>query len=166
MHHHKRILLLLAAVVRALSALLLIAISRLPSFDTSAEVVLGKSWYTPLLRWDVFHFAHVAEHGYVYEYEWAFYPGLPILLRYTSKLLGNIGSDGYQQMLIAGALVAMCADSTLTLYALTEQLFHSRSFAFLASLLSLLPSSPATLRHAAYTEPFFTYLSYKGKWLN
>ena len=167
MNHHKRILILLAAVVRILATLLLAASTLLSSFDSSAEVVIGESWLKSLLRWDVFQFLHIAEKGYVFEYEWAFFPGLPLLLRFSTNLirywLPNSSSE--KLLLVMGAVGTVLVDGTLTLYDLTEHVFHSHSFAFLAALLSLLPSSPATLRLAPYTEPFFTYLSYKGVFL-
>jgi phosphatidylinositol glycan class V len=111
------------------------------------------------LRWDAFYFAHIAKNGYVYEQEWAFFPGTPLIMKYAGSILGN---EGWAAVLQGGALVALVCDTTFVLYDLTLHHLHSESLAFLVSLLSLLPSSPATLRFAPYTEPFFTYLSYHG----
>ncbi|KAJ4468226.1 glycosyltransferase family 76 protein [Lentinula aciculospora] len=124
----------------------------LPLFDASPSLVRISQWSKPLLRWDVFHFAHIAEHGYVYEHEWAFFPGLPFVMRLFS------GSN----ILLAVSITAVTFDTTTVLYHLTLHHFGSSNLAFLAAILSLLPSSPATLRLAPYTEPFFTYLSYRG----
>ncbi|KAA1471717.1 mannosyltransferase [Dentipellis sp. KUC8613] len=119
-----------------------------------------------LLRWDAFHFAPVARTGYVYEYQWAFLPGVPVvsnLLAYAFKTVsGSAESISWVDVLRAGGLAALFCDSTHTLYHLTLQIIGSPSIAYLTALLSLLPSSPATLRYAGYSEPFFTYLSYKG----
>ncbi|KAJ3788657.1 glycosyltransferase family 76 protein [Lentinula aff. detonsa] len=126
--------------------------SSLPLFDASPNLVLISRWSKPLLRWDVFHFAHIAEHGYVYEHEWAFFPGLPLLM----SLFKN------WDMLLAASMVAIACDTTIVLYRLTLHHFGSSNLAFLTALLSLLSSSPATLRLAPYAEPFFTYFSYRG----
>ncbi|KAJ7668374.1 GPI mannosyltransferase 2 [Mycena polygramma] len=48
------------------------------------------------------------------------------------------------------------------MYALSLHHLGSSALARLATVLSLLPSSPVTLFLAPYSEPFFTYLSYKG----
>ncbi|KAF8170181.1 GPI mannosyltransferase 2 [Mycena galopus ATCC 62051] len=48
------------------------------------------------------------------------------------------------------------------MYSLSLHHLGSPALARLAAILSLLPSSPATLFLAPYTEPFFTYFSYKG----
>lgn len=126
--------------------------SQLALFDASPNAIHSSKWYKPLLRWDIFHFAHIAEQGYVYEHEWAFLPGLPFVL----KLFNN------SNFLLAAAMIAIACDSTTVLYRLSLHHFGSPNLAFLAALLSLLPSSPATLRLAPYNEPFFTYLSYRG----
>ncbi|THH12498.1 hypothetical protein EW146_g7639 [Bondarzewia mesenterica] len=100
-----------------------------------------------LLRWDAFHFAQIAKEGYVYEQQWAFLPE---------------GPPGWIDILQGGGLAALVCDSTLTLYRLSLLHLQSPSLALIASLLSLLPSSPAILHFAGYSEPFFTFLSYKG----
>lgn len=101
------------------------------------------------LRWDAVHFAHMAKAGYVYEHEWAFLYGLPFLIRHTPwplmQLLGLSANIG----------------STYALYHMSLDMMGEK-IATLATLLSLLPSSPATLTLAPYNEPFFTFLSYMG----
>ncbi|KAE9401585.1 hypothetical protein BT96DRAFT_1018070 [Gymnopus androsaceus JB14] len=126
--------------------------SNLPLFDASPNVISTSKWFKPILRWDVFHFAHIADKGYVYEHEWAFFPGSPFFLRLFNS------SD----ILLAVAMIFIACDTTAVLYRLSLNHFGSPNLAFLAALLSLLPSSPATLRLASSTEPFFTYLSYRG----
>jgi len=68
----------------------------------------------------------------------------------------------WDNLLQGGILASLSCDSSLTLYHLTLHHLGSPSLALMASLLSLAPSSPVTLRFASYAEPFFTYLSYKG----
>ncbi|KAJ7782962.1 glycosyltransferase family 76 protein [Mycena metata] len=105
-----------------------------------------------LLRWDAIHFVHIARSGYVYEHEWAWLPGPPFLLSLlpTSVLAPTVLS------------LALAFDASLTMYALSLHHLRSPALANLATILSLLPSSPVTLFLAPSAEPFFTYLSYKG----
>jgi phosphatidylinositol glycan class V len=66
-------------------------------YDSSAEtVLLGSSTaliphhllykvFSVFVRWDAFYFLHIAENGYVYEQEHAFFPMLPMLARLVSE---------------------------------------------------------------------------------
>jgi phosphatidylinositol glycan class V len=147
---------------RFLFLLLLHLSSRLPLFDSSPILVTTSNWAQPLLRWDSFHFLHIAEHGYVFENQWAFFPGVPFVMHASAKLLSLIFTCR-ADLLVAGAVTAMACDTTRTLYQLTLHHLGSPSLAFLTALLSLMPSNPTTLYFVPYSEPFFTYLSYKGK---
>jgi phosphatidylinositol glycan class V len=148
---------LLVILSRIFTWLVVHLFSCLPLFDASPRLIQVSKWAEPLLRWDAFHFLHIAQNGYVYEHEWAFFPGVPNVMRYGARM------TGHSEMLLAGAMAATLLDTTRVLYQLS--LFHLKSprLASLATTLSLLPSSPPTLKLAAYTEPFFTYLSYSGK---
>ncbi len=149
--------------------------SQLPTFDSSSHTLLDSSWtyclVESLLRWDSFHFSHIAQHEYVYEKEWAFFPDMPLVMRACAslfRLLGvgsSSGDDSFnlEQVLLGGFLAACLSGSVITMYRLTLHHMRSPTLAFLAALLSLLPSSPATLRLAGYSEPFFTYMTYKGE---
>ena len=157
-----------------LTITLLYASSSLPLFDSSPDTIIPRTTLKerlayPLLRWDAFHFVHIAQKGYVYEYEWAFLHGIAAAMNYPAKLLRAIGlgdiingSISTSDLLLSGAVLSSLCGSTTTLYRLTLHHFGSPSLAYLTALLSLLPSSPATLRFSVYNEPFFTYLSYKG----
>ena len=112
------------------------------------------SWADALVRWDVFHFAQIARGGYQYEHQWAFFPGLPWLLHATAL--------SEKEYLLGGALLVLFCDTTLVMYDLSLLVLGNRDAALLSAMLSLLPSSPATLRLVPYAEPFFTYLSYRG----
>ncbi|KAF8813631.1 mannosyltransferase [Phlegmacium glaucopus] len=117
----------------------------LPLFDASPDILNLNPLWRPLFRWDVFHFFHIAHHSYLYEHQWAFFPALPLIIRYSPCLI-----------------VVLACDASQTLYSLSLYHLPSHNHALLATLLSLLPASPVTAYFAPYTEPFFTYLSYRG----
>jgi GPI mannosyltransferase 2 len=165
---------LLSLAAHLSTSLLIYLLSNLPLFDSSPSILSSTSKPSPLLRWDAFHFTHIAQNGYVYEYEWAFFPGTPFVMRLTGEILRYVkclstdappGPVTWDDLLQGGALAALLCDvdSTTTLYHLTLHHFKSQNIALIASVLSLLPSSPATLRFAPHPEAFFTYLSYKGE---
>lgn len=168
---HFRTLRILSVAALLLTSCLTYAASQLPLFDSSPRLLLSQSGSSlakaalPLLRWDTFHFVHIAQEGYVYEYEWAFFPGTPFVMRIFGEVLRRL--DGGEQSTIAyalagGGLASLLCGTTTTLYDITLHHFGSPTVAYLTCLLSLLPSSPATLRFSASTEPFFTYFSYGG----
>jgi GPI mannosyltransferase 2 len=180
---HLRLLFLGSLVTRALVAgLVYLSYRTLPLFDSSSALLLPSAGFTSsFLRWDAFHFGAIAREGYVYEQRYAFFPGLPLAMRVGAILLRlvkllvfkqtlpsndmdrasiNTWSDALQ----AGALGAFICGvlSTQTLYKLTLHHFKSRHFALLAAGLSLMPSSPATVLFAPYTEPYFAFFSFQG----
>ncbi|KAG8217914.1 glycosyltransferase family 76 protein [Butyriboletus roseoflavus] len=167
---HLRTLTLLSLLSRVLIATLIISSSYvLTLFDSSPRLILNSSappWISSLLRWDAFHFAHVAQEGHAYEHAWAFFPALPFIMRVSGHILSRVGlsSADITAPLLGGAMLAAASDSTRVLYRLSLHHLRSSSAAFLATALSLLSSSPATLRFAPYSEPFFTYCSYRGMW--
>lgn len=172
---HTRILRQLSLLSYALTALLAYLASYLPLFDSSPRTIINgasRSWTStfayPLLRWDVFHYGHTAQYGYVYEHQWAFFPGPSLVMRGTSEFLHFLGvisqRSTWETVLVGGAVIASLCDTSTTLYHLSLHHLRFPSLAFLATLLSLLPSSPATLRLVPYSEPYFTMLSYRGAW--
>ncbi|KAF8550296.1 mannosyltransferase [Imleria badia] len=167
---HLRTLTLLSLLSRiVIAALVITSTYSLTLFDSSPRLVLSSTtppWISSLLRWDAFHFAHVALQGHGYEHAWAFFPALPFIMRVSGQLLSRVGisSPDVAAPLLGGAVLAALFDSTRVLYRLSRHHLGSPSAAFLATALSLLSSSPATLRFAPYSEPFFTYCSYRGMW--
>ena len=159
---HRALLRRLSAAFSVVFGLVLVASSHLPLFDASPRLVPDAN--SPLLRWDIFHFLHIAKDGYVYEHEWAFLPAAPWIIRYSLAFL-RLGtkSVALSHFILAVAMSALASETVQTLYSLSLHHFNSPHMALLASLLALLPSSPATLLFVPYNEPFFTYLSYQGR---
>ncbi|KAF9264237.1 mannosyltransferase [Marasmius fiardii PR-910] len=155
-------LIILSFSSRILVYLLALVSSLLPLFDASPKTFYLSKYSQPFLRWDAFHFASIAESNYLYEYQWAFFPGVPLVMKYSERALHHI--TGHSDLMLGGVLAAMACDTTRTMYKLSLHHLGSPRLAHLATLLSLLPSSPATLRLAVYADPFFTYFAYKGMW--
>ncbi|KDN49607.1 glycosyltransferase family 76 protein [Tilletiaria anomala UBC 951] len=135
----------------------------LPSFDASASILLLsvspslKPWLVPLVRWDTLHFLGVASPkalsrfgqalpgGYAYEHSLAFQPGLPVLMRQLGS--STHGTWSLQQSIVMSTLLAWVCSclSPWLLFQLTARHFSSIYFAYLASLLSILSPSPASM---------------------
>lgn len=129
-----------------------------PTLATDTESIFNR-FISTAVRWDVFHFHEIAKNGYTYEHLYAFPPGMATIMRITSSIFGYGSTSG----MLWGYWIAVVFCSTLhTLYEFTLLQTKSPEMASLAAACSLLPSSPATLIHAPYAEPFFTFLSFKG----
>ncbi|ROT36451.1 mannosyltransferase [Sodiomyces alkalinus F11] len=65
-----------------------------PAYDTSTTLALAQDEHahafdpvTRLTRWDAIYFTASARRGYLYEQEWAFARGLPVVISFLSRLL-------------------------------------------------------------------------------
>ncbi|KXH57516.1 mannosyltransferase [Colletotrichum salicis] len=142
-----------------------------PSYDTSTTLMLQRnesniSLVTRLTRWDALYFTQSARRGYVYEQEWAFNAGLPIVvsgLVWLARLLGFEG-DGTGALEAAFSIVVAHVAhllAALMLYELTLKLFSRPRLAFLSALLHIL--SPAGLfLSAPYAESLCALFSFAG----
>jgi len=89
--HDKRLLQrawFLSRTVIAVTLYILSWIIKTP-FDTSP--LLSHFTAPPLLRWDVFHFSQIAVKGYVYEHDFAFFPGTPAVMRLAAEFGLGLG---------------------------------------------------------------------------
>jgi phosphatidylinositol glycan class V len=166
-NQHLRLLDWLTVLSRLLAAALLyLSSSCLTLFDASPSTLLAPSAFpsfaSSLFRWDAFHFTAIAKDGYSYEHHWAFFPGVPMLLRAADRLPALFLHVATPLSWLALLNTAIAIPTTRAIYHLTLIHFQSPSFALLTALLSLLPASPATLYFAPYAEPIFTFLSYQG----
>jgi phosphatidylinositol glycan class V len=170
-HNHTQLLTWASMAARCWTWALVVLASRLPLFDSSPTVLLpGVGWFTAsLLRWDTFHYARIALRGYEYEYQWAHFPGTPVVMRGVGHIIHTLkrrsidASLPWDEILLGGSSFIMMLASSRTLYDLSLHHLKSHHLAFVTSVLSLLPSSPVTLLLAPGAEPFFTFLSYRGE---
>ncbi|KAF9110577.1 hypothetical protein BGX27_006156 [Mortierella sp. AM989] len=144
-------------------------------YDSALELVLPidtpsqqffKSIFGVFLRWDSFYFVHIAEKGYIFEQEHAFFPLVPALMRLISKtILAPFGAflSYKQQLVLAGVLIANVSfiAASVQLYHLTNTLFKREKFAFLSAMLYVLTPS-GIFMSAIYTESLFAALSFTG----
>ncbi|KAM6108473.1 LOW QUALITY PROTEIN: GPI mannosyltransferase 2 [Pterocles gutturalis] len=132
-------------------------------WDLLVEHLLGG-----LSRWDAEHFLFIAEHGYLYEHNCAFFPLYPLSLRAVAEgalwplqrllrlrsrlLLSAVFLNSFFSVLAAAAL-----------YKLGCVVLRCRRVAFLAALLFSL--SPANVfMAAAYSESMFAFLAFGAMW--
>lgn len=111
------------AVRLATLTLLFLASRVVPSFDTSALVLLPAThhYLEPLVRWDTLYFANIAVRGYLNEQEMAFMPGLPVVMHLAGRGVRWAGGGGpveVQEAVIGGVLATAMAGiaATVALY--------------------------------------------------
>ncbi|KAI9339859.1 GPI mannosyltransferase 2 [Pilaira anomala] len=144
------------------------------SYDSSAEIQLESTSHHILnvfLRWDALYFLHIAEHGYVYEQETAFFPLMPLLARLVSNTvflpLQQIVGIKYT-LLISGVTIANVSFvlAAGALYKLTLALLpRNQRLAYVSSIAFCL-SPPAMFMSSFYTESIFALMSFTGmRWI-
>ncbi|KAK6222414.1 mannosyltransferase [Colletotrichum tabaci] len=142
-----------------------------PSYDTSTTLMLRRnesdlSIVTRLTRWDALYFTQSARRGYLFEQEWAFNAGLPLIVSVLVKAARLLGAEGNGTGALEaafGIVVAHAAHlfAVLMLHELTLKLFSRRPLAFLSALLHIL--SPAGLfLSAPYAESLCAFFSFAG----
>ena len=123
-----------------------------------------------LLRWDAHHYLHIAQFGYTYENNLAFFPLFPFVVRSFGFLFSEIVPliDDKLAALLLGALIFnnfIFVKSSLALYDLTLYMFNDTEFAYMTSVFFCV--SPATIFFIApYTESFFLFVLLKGFWIS
>ncbi|KAF7242433.1 GPI mannosyltransferase 2 [Varanus komodoensis] len=138
-------------------------LSKPGSCDRLVEWLLGG-----LSRWDAEHFLFIAEHGYVYEHNCAFFPLFPLSLRVAAEtalwpLQGVLCLRS--RLLLSAALLnglfSVLASSIL--YELSCAVLQCRRRALLAAILFCL--TPANVfMAAAYSESMFAFLVFAAMW--
>ncbi|KAM6218417.1 GPI mannosyltransferase 2 isoform 2-T2 [Rhynchocyon petersi] len=131
------------------------------SLDHLVEVLLGG-----LSHWDAEHFLFIAEHGYLYEHNFAFFPGFPLALLVGTELLLrplqgllSLRSCLLISVALLNSLFAVLA--AVALHDLGCLVLHSPRLAFCAALLFCL--SPANVfLTAGYSEALFALLTFSA----
>ncbi|KAK8798834.1 hypothetical protein WA158_007918 [Blastocystis sp. Blastoise] len=118
------------------------------ALHTEQQTFADKAIYTligtPFANWDALHFISIAEHGYQYEQQHAFFPGISFILR----LLSNICFFG----------------SVILLYRVTQSYFKDPQFSYRAAF--FFAANPATIHTTAiYTESPFLFFSLLGLYI-
>ncbi|TPX10140.1 uncharacterized protein E0L32_001337 [Thyridium curvatum] len=144
-----------------------------PRYDTSGSLLdLGRHGAPALpllvqrlMSWDAFYFVQTARRGYLFEQEWAFGTGLPILINSIQKGLGffGLGRDAVDAAVVAVAVANLShLLAVLALYRLAKVLTRGdRKLAFVAACLHVL--SPAgVFLCAPYAESTFALLTFAG----
>ncbi|KAG8588696.1 hypothetical protein GDO81_006065 [Engystomops pustulosus] len=131
--------------------------------DNIVELLFGG-----LGRWDAEHFLFIAEHGYVYEHNMAFFPLLPLLIGGLAQgpLLPLAGLLRLRSRLLISSAFLNCVCSTLaavSLYLLGCVTLQSRRSAFLSALLFCM--SPVSIFMAStYSESLYVLATFAGLW--
>ncbi|XP_066429064.1 GPI mannosyltransferase 2 [Eleutherodactylus coqui] len=133
------------------------------SADHIVELLFGG-----LGRWDAEHFLFVAEHGYVYEHNMAFFPLFPLIIGGLARgpLLPLAGLLRLHSRLLISSAFLNCICSTLaavSLYLLGCVTLQSRRSAFLAALLFCM--SPISIfMTTGYSESLYALTTFTGLW--
>ncbi|XP_068180159.1 palmitoyltransferase ZDHHC18-A isoform X3 [Antennarius striatus] len=132
--------------------------------DSTVEWLFGG-----LSRWDAEHFLFIAEGGYLYEHNFAFFPLFPVIIRGLAEtLLWPLSSwlSVRGRLLLAVALgnSALFLLSAVALQALSRVVLQDRRLALLSSLLYCI--TPANVfMTAGYSESLFAALTFGGLFL-
>lgn len=118
-----------------------------------------------LSHWDAEHFLFIAEHGYLYEHNFAFFPGFPLALLLGAELLRplrallNLRSCLLISVALLNSLFSVLA--AVALHDLGYLVLHCPRQAFYGALLFCL--SPANVFLAAgYSEALFALLTFSA----
>ncbi|KFP06821.1 GPI mannosyltransferase 2, partial [Calypte anna] len=132
-------------------------------WDLLVEQLLGG-----LSHWDAEHFLFIAERGYLYEHNCAFFPLYPLCLRAVAEAapgplrqLLRLRSRLLLSVVLLNSLFSILAAAAL--FKLGCSVLRCRGTAFLAALLFSI--SPANVfMAAAYSESVFAVLSFSAMW--
>ena len=131
---------------------------------TSKLDILLKKAFSGFIRWDALYFVNIATDGYRFEQLYAFFPLLPLVMRYGSKLLcflPNV-SEVAKVTLVGVIFTNIChVMSSILLYNLTKLLFKSRRLAAVSSLIHIWSPANAVLT-SVYSEAPFAMFSFAG----
>ena len=118
---------------------------------------------SPFARWDAIYFLRIADNGYQYEQQHAFFPLFPALLRLGSKVFERIGLSTLAGCMLTGVIISNLAHffTMVNIFKLSMALGGEEYFAFVASAFVI--ASPAYIfQSAIYSESIFSLLTTAG----
>jgi len=122
-----------------------------------------------LSHWDAEHFIFIAERGYLYEHNFAFFPLFPLILRLLAAtalwpMCGFLTMHGRLVLAVAIGNSILFVTSAVALYKLSRLVVQNRKLALVAVLMYCL--TPANVfMVAGYSETLFAALTFSGLWL-
>lgn len=125
--------------------------------------------FSGLSRWDAEHYLFIAEKGYLFEHNFAFFPLFPIILRGLAEtvlwpLSSWLSVRGRLLVAIALGNSALFLLSAVALYALGRIVLQDKRLSLLSSLLYCI--TPANVfMTAGYSESLFAALTFGGLYL-
>ncbi|ORY70691.1 mannosyltransferase [Neocallimastix californiae] len=134
------------------------------SYSTLDQIIIYI--FGVFVRWDSFFFYHIAENGYIYEQETAFFPFLPYMMRILSNTILyplQFILNYKCVLLISGVLIVNLSFilATITLYKLGIKIFNDEKFSKIAAICYCLTPS-GMFSTAIYTESLFAFLTFLG----
>ncbi|KAI8929928.1 GPI mannosyltransferase 2 [Entophlyctis helioformis] len=118
----------------------------------------------PLMRWDAVYFLDIAENGYTFEQQFAFFPGLPLLARGLASVFAWTGGFcNHAATTLAGIAVSNISFviATIALYHLSAHVLQDRRLARVSAVLFAL--SPAGIfLSSMYSESPFAAFAFLG----
>ncbi|XP_005991068.1 palmitoyltransferase ZDHHC18-A [Latimeria chalumnae] len=130
-------------------------------WDTSVEF-----FFSGFSHWDAEHFLFIAEHGYLYEHNLAFFPLFPLCVRTVAEtFLWPLQWTLHlrSRLLLSAVLLnsAIFVLAAVALYKLGCVVLQNRKLAYLSSLLYCI--TPANVfMAAAYSEGVFALMAFSG----
>lgn len=121
-------------------------------FDLSSSISPLKSSFKFLESWDSFHFINISQNGYLQEHLVAFFPLLPLIVRFLSFILPF--KDPLTIAIILNNIFFII--SSIVLYKISLSFFNQK-FSFISTLFFIF--NPASIIYSSfYTESLFTLL--------
>ena len=153
------------------------------SYDSSSKALFefhnkNSTILESFIRWDSVYFLSIAQRGYAYEQEFAFFPGYPILMRIVMSCLHVLSKKlvliliSYVEWtnltdlhisILSGLLVSNISFvlSAIVLYKLGLIVLKDEKSAFISTLFWILNPSGVFLS-SLYSESLFAFLSFFG----
>ncbi|XP_059364106.1 GPI mannosyltransferase 2-like [Carassius carassius] len=128
-----------------------------------------EAFFGGLSHWDAEHFLFIAERGYLYEHNFAFFPLFPLILRFLAAtvlwlLCGFLTLHGRSILAVVIGNSVLFILSALALYRLSRLVLQDGKLAHVAALMYCL--TPANVfMVAGYSETLFAVLTFSGLWL-